>query len=489
MTAFAVACLAVVIFAAVLAVTKIGRTAGMAVRLSTDGVSAIFDRDLGEDEKEARVRQSGLGLLVVAWGTAWRLAACLIGAAAPIYLADLAGLVSADAVLGVMLRLDFIVLVSLVLIGAVWLWRRRRPVPAGEGAGGEDAYSAGDRMVHVLAFSSPLVMKALARRDAARAAGTVDRFEHGAPLFVTSLARGGTTALLNALSGEPGLGSYLYRDMPFPTAPYMWSRLSGSEREVVRRQRAHGDGLEIGLDSPEAFDEVLWMLGWPGHYRRDRIDPWGRQETAPGARDLLRGTFARVAALRASERGLSEGARLHYLSKNNANIARIELLAAMFPGATVAVVLRQPGAHALSLWRQHQRFLKIHAEEDFTRRYMRDIGHFEFGALHRPIAFEGFDPDAHDPAGPDYWLSYWVAAFTHVAARRDACILVSQDRLRAAPDRTMRALLDRASVSPVQTDFTGFFHAHADTFDRGRFSPDLLARAEALHADLEADAL
>src|SRR5690606_23299899 len=86
-------------------------------------------------------------------------------------------------------------------------------------------------------------------------------------IFVTSIARAGTTALLNALADVPGVATHTYRDMPFVTAPTLWNRLAGGRmRRVERRERAHGDGLEIDLDSPEAFEEVVWRLFWPEKY-------------------------------------------------------------------------------------------------------------------------------------------------------------------------------------------------------------------------------
>ena len=32
----------------------------------------------------------------------------------------------------------------------------------------------------------------------------------------------------------------------------------------VEIERAHGDGMTIGYDSHEAFEEVLWRAFWPG---------------------------------------------------------------------------------------------------------------------------------------------------------------------------------------------------------------------------------
>jgi hypothetical protein len=109
----------------------------------------------------------------------------------------------------------------------------------------------------MLAFSSPTLLKLGAKIDDAIFKLLNPESENQAPIFITSLARGGTTALLNAFSDLPFITTHTYRDMPFITAPYLWNRVSKSfRRKVKRAERAHGDGLEIDLDSPEAFDEV-----------------------------------------------------------------------------------------------------------------------------------------------------------------------------------------------------------------------------------------
>ncbi|MEM9584236.1 MAG: hypothetical protein AAGA08_14095 [Pseudomonadota bacterium] len=67
--------------------------------------------------------------------------------------------------------------------------------------------------------------------------------------------------------------------------------------------------------------------------------------------------------------------------------------------------------------RQHLRYLDIHAADHFTRDYMEDIGHFEFGSIHLPILFEGMATviKDHDPRDLDYWVRYWTCAFRHLA--------------------------------------------------------------------------
>ncbi len=131
------------------------------------------------------------------------------------------------------------------------------------------------------------------------------------------------------------------------------------------------------------------------------------------------------------------GAR--YVSKNNANVARLPALASAFPDARIIIPLRHPLDQAQSLLHQHRKALASHAGSKFARAYPRDIGHFEFGADHRPIMFAGMDAviAAHTPDSIDYWLGYWIAAMRHVQASGIGEVLDMQ-RFTSAPDGVAR---------------------------------------------------
>ena len=78
-------------------------------------------------------------------------------------------------------------------------------------------------------------------------------------VFVSGLARSGTTILLNAIHESNEFASLSYKDMPFILAPNLWSKLSFNKRNVDLVERAHGDGIRVSTESPEAFEEVFWM--------------------------------------------------------------------------------------------------------------------------------------------------------------------------------------------------------------------------------------
>ncbi len=407
-----VASAAVLGFALVLAASRIGAAVRRVVRGALDGITAMLDPDLDDLAKERAARRGGVRLLGGAFGLTWRVGLALGAAGLVVLGADATGLEPADRVLDLMASLGFIVGIS-VAAAAVW-WAlgkagvlgRRRPAE-------EHAYAEADQLLHRLAFANRRVVRASARLDNRVFRRSVERAVGAPPVFIVSLPRGGTTALLNALHRLPGVATHEYRDMPFVTAPLLWSRLGGDRSDrVEKRERAHGDGMEIGLDSPEAFDEVLWRAYWPRKYAAGRIGTWGEGDLDDDATGVFARHHAKVAVVRRRE--TSDACR--YVSKNNASIARLRVLDRMFPGCSIVVALRRPAAHAASLHRQHERFLRLHAEDPFVRDYMRDIGHLEFGELHQPIDFPGLDDlvGARDPSQPDYWLAYWIAAFEEV---------------------------------------------------------------------------
>jgi hypothetical protein len=80
---------------------------------------------------------------------------------------------------------------------------------------------------------------------------------------------------------------------------------------------------------------------------------------------------------------------------------------------------------------------------------MADIGHYEFGSLHRPVAFPGLDAliARRDPLTVDYWVGYWIAAFEHVLTLRDAVILVSYEDICVDPRRILSEICDRLDLA------------------------------------------
>jgi hypothetical protein len=345
-------------------------------------------------------------------------------------------------------------------------------------------YSRLDRLVHRIAFAGAGVQLAAEDIENTAFGRGLKGIPTARPVFVTSLARAGTTVLFEILAGLPALAATTYRDMPFVLAPLLWSKLSGGFRRAQEAtERAHGDGVAVGPDSPEGFEEVFWRAFWPAHWQAERIRPWTAADAKPEATAFLRRHMAKVILL---HRGATSGAR--YLSKNNMNLARLALLPAMLPDAAIVVPLRDPFEHAASLLRQHANFTTRSAADAFTLRYMSDIGHHEFGPGHRPAGFPDFEAlrDGRGPETADYWLALWIAAFREAERHRARLLLVASEALAAAPRAHLPALFDRLGLDPGLDPGPAARRLHPvpASADPARFDPGLAATARALHAAL-----
>lgn len=273
-------------------------------------------------------------------------------------------------------------------------------------------YGLLDRLLHRFAFATTAAQCGTADIEQRLFRRELAAIRPGPPVLITALPRAGTTILLELLAGTTTFASHTYRDMPFVLSPMLWNRLSRPfQRTDAPREREHEDGILITQDSPEAFEEVIWRRFWPEHYRPDRIVPWrdcGRDEFVAFFGDHMR----KIIALR----GRDKPGASRYVSKNNLNVARIPALFGAFPDAIVLVPFREPLQHAWSLCRQHRRFTERHRVDSFMRRYMADIGHFDFGANLRPVDFGGWldrTPN-RDPQQIAFWLDYWLATYNHV---------------------------------------------------------------------------
>jgi hypothetical protein len=270
----------------------------------------------------------------------------------------------------------------------------------------------------------------------------------GDPVFITSLPRAGTTLLLQILASHPTFATHTYRDMPFVMAPILWNRLTrGFRKSAIEHERAHGDGVMVSYDSPEAFEEILWLSFWPEKYGDRIIEPWLQEDRNADFETFFREHMAKICRVRKEIEPNAKPQR--YLSKNNASIARLELLPTLFPECRIVIPLREPVSHCRSLLRQHRRFSAIHAESEFARFYMAAIGHFEFGADLRPIAFADIEGD---PAELDFWLRYWIAAHESIlraalAYAAPQIVMVDYGELCSAPIASLEVLAGALGIS------------------------------------------
>jgi hypothetical protein len=244
--------------------------------------------------------------------------------------------------------------------------------------------------------------------------------------------------------------------------------------------------MSISLDSPEAFEEMIWRRFWPRHYREDRILPWARCDDPAFVR-FLRNHMRKIISLRRED---VVNGKVRYLSKNNGNIARLAPLSRAFDDALLIVPFRDPIQHAGSLLRQHQRFCEIHQRDPFARSYMGGIGHYDFGLNLKPINFRGWLDRAStdDPARLSFWLEYWIAAYEVALEQSGNRVrLISYDDLCADPQGRFPALASLLGLDDQGAWAEALEQLHPPSqrqVDSAGVDPPLIDRARALAEQL-----
>jgi hypothetical protein len=225
-------------------------------------------------------------------------------------------------------------------------------------------------------------------------------------IFISGLARSGTTVLLNAIYKSNQFASITYDDMPFILAPNFWAKLSPKKNHKVLLERAHGDGIKIHTNSPEAFEEVFW----------NTFD-----------KDL---SFQKDLFIKFISLILKKNNKTRYLSKNNQNIRRLDLISKFCPDSKILISFRDPLQQSFSLFSQHKKFKILQKKDSFTRDYMKLIGHSEFGLDYEMINTNNLQYS--NANNFNHWLEQWYLTYKSVldfSEKHQMCYLISYELL------------------------------------------------------------
>lgn len=273
------------------------------------------------------------------------------------------------------------------------------------------------------------------------------------PVFIAGVARSGSTVLLEALASCPEFASKRYCDFPPVWFPFWWTQLRKSlpMPPAQPEERAHGDRIEVTPESPEAFDEPLWM-----HFFPDRHDPRVDQRLSADFRHPRFETFYDLHIRKL----LVARERPRYLCKGNYNLARLPYLRRLFPDARFVVPVRAPLMHVASLLKQHRLFTRLSAQSPSVAAHLARTGHFEFGPGRRAEC-AGDPAEAArieaDFAGGDAVSGYarqWAMSYAAIAEHLEqdpglasATLLVRYEDLCAEPVDSLRRLADHCALS------------------------------------------
>ena len=120
------------------------------------------------------------------------------------------------------------------------------------------AYSSVDQFIHRLYLGNNFVSKTSFDIEQTLYKKGISQVPLKEIVFVTGLARAGTTALFNAIYATDSFASLTYGNMPFLLMPIIWKQLSKNKKPTELIERAHHDGIKVNSESPEEFDEYFW---------------------------------------------------------------------------------------------------------------------------------------------------------------------------------------------------------------------------------------
>jgi len=275
------------------------------------------------------------------------------------------------------------------------------------------------------------------------------------PIYVTGLARSGSTILLETLAKMPGVVSHRYKDFPPIYTPYWWNWFMNQAGASNRapQERAHKDGIMVTPDSPEAMEEVLWMGAF-------------EQLHNPKVSNVLTEADANVSFDRFYREHLSKlllarhGTR--YLSKGNYLITRLAYILQTLPDARFVIPVRHPSEHIASLMKQHKLFSDGQTNNRRAREHLKRVGHLEFGLDRTPIntgdsrvteSILKLWENGEEVRG---WARYWNQLYGFVAGQIDsmpdlqkASQIIRFEDLCAEPDSVISRMLQHCRLEPA----------------------------------------
>ena len=391
------------------------RNAPLLHRLAIQSV-AVLDGMLSDDDDEAKLEalEAATGQLLRALFSFLLLlwvGALLIG---------VPWLFQGEGFLDLLLSWQGIVAVSAGGTLAFFLPRTLPGVTSASGLGASN-HSALDQLLHRMLLNHPHVHMRLMRREVQGW-----RKRGGSPqpsfLWVTGLARAGTTSVLERLVATGAFHSLNYANMPLVLAPGMWRRFHNPGTGELK-ERSHGDGILVGLDSAEALEEVFFQaITGRGYVKEDGLHAHDIDDAQHAAYLDYQGI-----ALASAER---PGAM--YIAKNNNALLRYPAMRR--PTASTVVVsgtLVSRGFVAA----MHRKYCAMQADDPFVLEYMDWLAHHEFGLGHKPFHFPSTQSmPAGDPTTLDHWLQLWINHYQEVLTLDAHRLhLVSYERYCAAP--------------------------------------------------------
>ncbi len=284
------------------------------------------------------------------------------------------------------------------------------------------SYSTSDKFLHKFYLSNYGISKATLEMEEILQGAKAKQLQIRQYVFVSGLARSGTTAVMNKIFGTGEYASLQYSNMPFLLSPNLWKRKS----KIESHERAHNDGIIIDGNSPEEFDEYFWKAFLKDSYiKKEGLEP---HEVNDEVLDKYLTYVALICLAKGKEK---------YISKNNNNVLRLSALERIEHNKII-ILFRDPLSHAASLMKLDKSFSKNQEEDSFALDYFNYLGHHEFGLNHKPFLLTPAFAEYRQKFAKDslnYWLAIWLNYYSYILDKPHTGLsLVSFEDLIQSPD-------------------------------------------------------
>ena len=285
-------------------------------------------------------------------------------------------------------------------------------------------------------------------------------------VLVTGLARSGTTALTKELAKRGPFASLDYSNMPVLLAPRLWAKVYKPRKKNESSERAHGDGIKVGLASVEALEEYFFKVLKNDTYITE--DGLLEHHLTQEENNLYRRYQNSIA-----------GEKI-YLAKNNNTLLRLKSLLQLNSDLAVFMLIRHPLQHAYSLMVQHESFCAQQKTDPFVKEYMDWLGHHEFGEGERPFIFNGKGGQTGVGKDLNFWLERWVNYYRQIEVQENLFLIRYEDFLQN-PKGVLNLFQSKLSITLNYGEIK-VFKKNDEPVETT--NPELLAQANAIYSKL-----
>lgn len=308
-------------------------------------------------------------------------------------------------------------------------------------------YSPIDKLLHYVFMGNSIIARFLFRVELSMNKKVLRSIKHTQNVYISGLARAGTTVLMQYLGQMPQFKSLSYRNLPFLFLPKTWSKIS-SKKKGPEKERSHKDGMMHSIDSHEALEESFWRNCHGIEYIKKgfllshAIDP---------------DVYLKYNAFRK----LIAGEKI-YLAKNNNHLLRAASLHQqdLLNGNNTQTFIpfREPYSQAKSLLNQHQNLSQQQGEDEFVSDFMDFLVHHEFGLSHKVSVFDDESCQKDFPENQnslEYWLEVWFLFYSKALSLfsdKEGFHFFCYEKFCKNPYNSLGAILSKLTMSETLID-------------------------------------